>query len=217
MLSLPTPFATAIAAGIVPNAIFVQADFVSGSLYLWSGAGPVAWNGQTWLGVTDPLGRSLGSITPLRTEASELRVDNVTMSLSGIPADLVGKAINECRVNKLVKVWYGIFADSSVIADPQLCFAGRIGVPTLSDDGPTCTISITVENRAFDFQRPRERRYTHEDQQTEYPDDLGFQYVQDIQKPAVWGRATVPANAGTSGDGSPLALPPIGPHGFIGK
>jgi hypothetical protein len=193
MLSLPPDFAAAIAAGYVPNAIFVQADFVSGSLYLWSGCGPVTWNGQTWLGVTDPQGRSIASITPLRNETSEFRADNLTMSLSGVPSELVSKALDECRVSKTVKVWYGVFTNGAVVADPQLCFAGRMDVPTIVDDGPTVTISITVENRAFDLQQPREYRYTHEDQQTLYPGDLGFQFVQSIQQSEVWGRYDTPA------------------------
>lgn len=193
MLTLPPDFAAAIASGYVPNAIFVQADFVSGSLYLWSGCGPVAWNGQTWRGVTDPLGRSLASITPLRNESSEFRADNLTMSLSGVPSELVSKALDECRISKTVKVWYGVFLNGAVVADPQLCFAGRMDVPTIVDDGPTVTISLTVENRSFDLQRPREYRYTHEDQQTLYPGDMGFQFVQSIQQSEVWGRFFTPA------------------------
>jgi hypothetical protein len=49
----------------------------------------------------------------------------------------------------------------------------------------------------MDFRRPRETRYTHEDQQTLFPTngaitapDLGLEFVNDIQeKPIYWGNS----------------------------
>ena len=42
-------YATAIAAPVVKLAVFVQQQFVSGTIYVWSGLGLYTWNGQTWL------------------------------------------------------------------------------------------------------------------------------------------------------------------------
>jgi hypothetical protein len=54
---------------------------------------------------------------------------------------------------------------------------------------------MTAESRLMDFKRPREVRYTDEDQQTFYPTyasitlpDLGLEFVNDIQEKAIyWG------------------------------
>jgi hypothetical protein len=59
----------------------------------------------------------------------------------------------------------------------------------------------------IDLQRPRERRYTHEDQQIDHPGDMGFEYVSQLQElNLAWGKATatVPSSAGGGG--------PVGAH-----
>ena len=66
--------------------------------------------------------------------------------------------------------------------------AGRMDTMSWSE-GETATVSLTVESRLADLERPRARRYTDSDQQAEYPGDLAFQYVQSlVEKEITWGR-----------------------------
>lgn len=169
--------------GTVSPALFVSVEFVSGFIYAWSGTGNVTWNGHTWQGVG-----SMGNISAI-TETGELAATNLTLSLSGIPSDLIGKALDECRINKTASVWFG-FLDSSgnVIADPYQSFSGRVDVPQIDEGGKTSTISITVESCMNDLQRARGSRYTQDDQQLVSPGDLGFSFVPATQNwTAKWG------------------------------
>ena len=44
-------------------------------------------------------------------------------------------------------------------------------------------------NVLIDLNRSRVRRYTNEDQQIDYPTDVGFEYVQSLQDFEIkWGR-----------------------------
>jgi hypothetical protein len=55
--------------------------------------------------------------------------------------------------------------------------------------GETATITLTIQNRLADWERPRLRRYTDEDQQSVYDGDLGLQFVaQMAEKTIYWGR-----------------------------
>jgi hypothetical protein len=159
---------TEINSGRLRVAIFVSAVFTSGTSYFWNGITPIVWNGQTWVGVG-----TLGQISEI-AETTDVAAVGIVLSLSGIPQGLINQALGECRQGAPVKVWIGTLnAAGAVIADPYQCFAGRMDVPTIGENGETSTISITVENRLIDLQRSRERRYTHEDQQIDFPGDLG--------------------------------------------
>lgn len=179
-----TPLMTAELTGALLRPVFfLQAHFLSGDIFLWSGIGTVTWNGQNWVGVG-----TLGTISSIQ-ESSELQANNVTITMSGIPSDMLGQALNETRQGYAVQLWFGALGDNNnVIADPLKCFAGRMDVPVVEEGGDTSTISITVESSLVDLQRSRLRRYTHEDQQIDFPGDLGFQYVVGIQNwNGVWG------------------------------
>ena len=174
--------------------IFVEAVFTSGTLRVWSGIGTISWNGQTWTGVGN-----LGEISPI-SEGTEPHADGIELSLSGIPSDLIMKALGECRLNAPVKLWLGVLNEAdAVIVDPYESFGGRMDVPSVEEGGETSTIKLRVENRLVDFNRARERRFTHEDQQIDYPGDLGFEYVAGLQEwNGVWGKPGGSSGAGTA-------------------
>ena len=78
-------------------------------------------------------------------------------------------------------------------------------VMSINDDGQEASIIMSAENRLVDFRRPREVRYTHEEQQNLYPPgpgtpgDLGLEFVNAIQEKQVyWGNAKLaaPVNEG---------------------
>jgi len=180
---LAAPMAAALDDEPVRPAWFVAIEFESGWVRVWSGIGSKVWNGETWAGVGD-----LGSISPAG-EPTELRAEGVTLTLSGIPSALVGVTLGDARQGKAAQVWFALLAaDGSVIADPAPSFVGRVDVPTIEHRPDGATISITVEGRLIDLERPRERRYTNEDQQAAYPGDLGLEHVAQIaSEPFQWG------------------------------
>jgi hypothetical protein len=59
----------------------------------------------------------------------------------------------------------------------------------IDEGAESSAISVYVESRLIDLQRPRERRYTSESQKSRFPNDRGFEFVEDLQaKKFQWGR-----------------------------
>lgn len=184
-----------LSAGRCRPFYLAEIQFTSGVSRMWTGIGNITWNSQTWIGLG-----SLAQVSAI-SQNSDVSAENITLTLSGIPSDLVSQAINECRQNYSVQVWLGFLNDSNqIIVDPVLLFSGHMDVPTVQDGGETCTILITAENPLVDLQRSSSRRYTHDDQQIAFPGDRGFQFVASIQTwNGVWGR---PGAGGGSSSGS---------------
>jgi len=175
-----------LSAGHMSPCFFVSIEFANSTEYLWSGLGPIDWNGHRWLGVG-----ALGRISAV-VEQNELQAQNITLSLSGVRSDQLHEAIEECRLNKPVRVWLGSLLNDgvTVIVDPSQIFTGFTDVPTINEGTDESVINITVENRLVILQNSCSRRYTNEDQKLDYPTDKGFEYVAAIQNwNGKWGKA----------------------------
>lgn len=176
-----------MATGILEARVFpiflVEADFASGPARFWSGLGELIWDGKTWVGTG-----TLGQIGTL-PETAGLQAQGVTLSLSAIPSYLMGQVLTEVRHGKPATIWFGLVDDTgAVVIDPYQAFSGRIDAAKINDDGKNSVITLSVESRLIDFSRGRERRYTHEDQQIDFPGDKGFEYVPQVQQwVGTWG------------------------------
>ena len=178
-------FLGAMQGAVLRPALFVQAAFVSGPIYVWSGIGQITWNGQVWTGIG-----TLGSISTIE-EGSTVAAKGITLTLSGIDASLLNDVMTEFQVGLPVSVTLGVFdTNNALIADPVCCFSGRMDQPTIDVTGTLATIAINCENRLVEMNVAVDRRYTDEDQQMDYPGDLGFQFVNGIQEAQIyWGRS----------------------------
>jgi hypothetical protein len=196
---------TEITAQNMRPVIFAQLQFVSGIVYLWSGFGSIVWNGQTWIGVG-----TLGAIGSL-SETSDITAAGLQLSLSGIPSDLITKALGEVRQGAPVILYQAFLtAAGAVVNNPYNAWSGRMDTCTIAEGADTATITITCESRLIDLNRSREHRYQKQDQTVEYPGDLGFDFVPSLQQlNVVWGNPgnTVPISS---------PLPPVGTGGNLG-
>lgn len=78
--------------------------------------------------------------------------------------------------------------DNQVVLYPYAIFVGYINTMQIQDNGETSVISVDAESKLIDLQRPRERRYTGEDQKIDYPNDKGLDAVTWIQNQKIkWG------------------------------
>lgn len=213
---------SAMQSAQVTPVIFVQAAFASGTIYVWSGIGTITWNSQAWVGVG-----KLGKISPIQ-ETTRNQAKGVTLELSGIPSDILTDVLTEVRPQYQCFIWVGYLdAIGNVIANPETRFAGRMDVVRLTEGGSTATIQINVESKLIDLNRARERHYTHQDQQIDYPGDNGFIYVNGIQELAIlWGSSGTPisnlptaasmggntASTGTANGAVPYTRPSVRPN-----
>lgn len=184
-------FVTALQAQVTRPAIFVEGVFGAATVRFWSGLGDIVWNAQNWTGAGTLLG--LSTID----EPTDVVATGFTVSLSGVPTQLVSAVLTAVKQGQSGKVWVGLIdAAGALVVSPVLAAVGRLDVPTITDNADTCLIDITYEGRLIDLKRAREWRYTHESQQQIYAGDRGFEYVAALQnKEVLWGASSVAGSA----------------------
>lgn len=178
-------FLAAIQSQELRPAIFVEANFTSGPIYVWTGVGSITWGGHTWSGLG-----ALASISTIE-EGATVEARGITLGLSGIDVTLLTGIMDEFQVGLPVLVYFGIFdATGALIADPVASWAGRTDQPTLDVSGETMDISINCENRLVEMNVAVDKRYTNEQQNLDYPGDRGMEFVAGIQEVQIyWGRS----------------------------
>ncbi|MCF6304407.1 MAG: hypothetical protein L3J33_03440 [Rhodobacteraceae bacterium] len=193
---LQTDIKDAAAASVVNPFNLVHLAFDSGDVRLWTGRGQLSWGGETWTGA----GALLKISAP--NESTEVQAKGITLSLSGLPADILAIALGEDYQNRKCTVYFGTMTGGIVDADPFITFRGSMDRMPIVDSGSEATISVVVENRLLILHRSRNRRWTDADQKIDFPADKGFEYVQAIQEsPIEWGKSASGGGV-TSGSGS---------------
>ena len=183
--SLPTGFGTLTDQPVFRPVFLVELQWVSGTIRFWNGYGNISWGGNVFTGTGH-----LGGISSLG-ETSDLSANGVTLSLSGIPTSLILNALEDDSQGRPGKVWIaGMDATGAFGADPYLIFDGFISTCPMEENGDTSTIQVKLEKELID-RRLNNRRYTHEDQQIDYPGDLIFKFVAGLwDKEVTWGGKT---------------------------
>lgn len=173
----------------LPIALFFYGTFATGATYLWTGYGNITWNGHTWNGIG-----TLGSVSTI-DEGTTVEAKGISVSLSGIDSTMLSNVLTEFVLGEPMGVYVAGFNGGSLIADPILSFAGRMDEPMIDVDGSRAVITINCESRLIDMNVAVDRRYTADDQQRDWPGDLGFNFVNSIQEITIyWGSA--PTNTG---------------------
>ena len=199
---MPRPMSGAMLSAIQASAlypiIFVQMQFVTGTVYMWTGSGTISWNGQTWAGVG-----SLGNISTI-DDNSTVEAKGVTLTLSGIDSGLLADIVQEFQIGAPVLVYLGLYDVSTsppnLISSPITSWAGRMDQPTVDVGGTTATITIACENRLIEMNVAVDRRYCQADQSIDYPGDLAFQFVAGVQEQQIsWGRIPTPTTGPFAG------------------
>lgn len=171
---------SALAAEVVEPFFAVELLFDSGALRFWTGVGPRTINGNEYLGTGSLLG-----ISEIR-ETAEIAAAGATLTLSGIPSELLSMALSEPYQNRPCRIHFGMVGDEADMAE---VFSGRMDQLTIEEGAETSTIQLSVENRLVDLERPRVRRYTSADQKSRFPGDRGLEFVETIQdRDIFWGR-----------------------------
>lgn len=174
----------AIEATQVQPFLLFEGLFANGYVRTWSGYGDLVWDNKTWLGVG-----TLGGVSAIQ-ESAEIQANGISVTLTGIPSEFISLVLQESQQGKSGKVYIGFFNESGIIANPHLVFEGKLDIPSIQENGDDATVTITYESRLIDLQRPRETRYTHEEQKREYAGDLGCEFVPTMKEITLnWGRS----------------------------
>jgi hypothetical protein len=101
---------------------------------------------------------------------------------------LIYEALGDIRPGAPAKIWYGLMSAGSFLGTPYLIFSGQVDKPTLKTGVETSSITVALENRLVNLQRPNARRYTAADQRLYFPTDSAFNFVEILNDMAlVWG------------------------------
>ncbi len=185
----------------------VELQFDDNIIRMWTGQGTLVLSDETeWIGLGQLL--NISSIE----ETSEMSVKGASISLSGIPSDLLSLALSQPYQGRVAKIYFGTFQQGSILQETSdyilLEGGGRINLESMSqgfneifsgymdqmnivESGDTATIEMMVENKLIDLERARIARFTSGYQKSIYPGDLGLDFIEDLQdKQIPWGRAS---------------------------
>lgn len=185
---MTSAYETALTEDVVRLAVFLYLDLSSGALRLTNRAEDLTWDGYTWTG-----GAAFTQLQPVE-EGVVPRAEALAVVLSGIDSAYVASIMTEHYQGRAAKVWIALLdGNEAVIADPLLVFHGRIDEPTV-EVGETAAITLTLESRWADWDRPRVRLFSDADQQAEYAGDKFFQFAAALVNSEIsWGQYRGPA------------------------
>jgi hypothetical protein len=180
--TVPSALLTALSQPEVYPFYAVDMDFDSAPLRLWTGNGDRTILADTYLGAG-----SLMGISGL-DEVNDLSAKSVSITLSGVPAELVSLALQEPYQRRSCKIYFGT-TDTST---PIEIFAGLMNTMTIEDGGETSVIQLVIESKLVQLERSSNRRYTDANHQSRHNGDTFFSFVADLQdKSIIWGRESV--------------------------
>ena len=177
---------TALGENLVRPALLVYADFPDGPVRMWTGIGTLYAEGESWVGVGHLL--AVEDIT----ETTDSAQNGMAVRLSGIPSEIFSAITLGNYQNRRAEVMMIVFdRDYDAIGEPVMLFRGLMDSDSVKDTGQEVAVTISLESSMSDQLRPRVFRYTHEDQQTRYPDagDKGLEFVAALQSLSLkWGQ-----------------------------
>lgn len=169
--SLTPEIVQQLEAKTVTLCFLVQINFAE-PVHVWSGVGDLAWDGNTYKGVG-----TLGSLSAV-SETSEVEAQGITLTLSGIPAELLDNGLTGVSASSTASVYLGFLDEAgALIPDPIPVYSGMVDQPQINVGTETATVTISVENRLLNLNRSRGGRYTDADQRSRYPNDGCLKYV----------------------------------------
>ncbi len=175
------------------------------TLRLWTGQGTlVLEDGTSWVGTGNLL-----DISAIE-ETSELAVKGATLTLSGVPSEVLSLALSEPYQGRVCNIYFGTLSQGSLLQESSSyillqdgsrinletgekgfneIFSGYMDQMNIEESGETSTIQLLVENKLVDLERARVARFTSGYQKSIYAGDLGLDFVEDLQdKQIPWGR-----------------------------
>jgi len=168
----------------------IELNFDSEILRLWTGQGTLTLPDTTqWIGTG-----TLLDISAIE-ETAEMAVRGATLTLSGIPSEILSLALSEPYQGRVCNIYFGTFTGGDLTTAPSnfdQIFSGYMDQMNIQDGPETATIELKVENKLVDLERARVARFTSGYQKSIYPSDKGFDFVESLQDREIfWGRNAV--------------------------
>lgn len=167
---------------VIYPAFLFEGEFADGWVRCWTGLGDRSYDGNTYTGIGWLIGMSS------MEETTDIKAAGITVSLNGVPSEVVSIALQSLRQNKAGRVYVALDQADGTNIGTFKYFEGRLDVGQIDERAETATVLLNYESRLIDLERASQRRYTNEDQQQEYPGDRGMEYAAGLADVSiVWG------------------------------
>ena len=171
----------------------------------WTGVGLLTLeDGTEWYGAGQLL--EISSVE----ETQEMAAKGATVTMSGIPSELLSLALQEPYQGRVCNIYFGNFLQGRLLQEGGAFIlfedGSKIGLETNKtgfnqmfsgymdqmniEEGPqTSTIELTVENKLINLERARVARFTSGYQKSKFADDKGLDFIESMQDKTIpWGR-----------------------------
>lgn len=164
--------------------ILFEANFESFDLNYWTGLVSINWNAKNWSG-----NGFIKSISAFE-QSPDIGQENISIELVGQPLSLISIIGNNSKHLNTGSVWLAMVdSNDQIIADPFMYFSGRLDTVLLNDNPETPSIVLNYSSKLADSPKASELRYNSATQQHFYPDDLGFEYMEQLEDwTGFWGK-----------------------------
>lgn len=182
--SIPTEILDALEDDVIFPFFAVELVFDNAPLRLWTGVGDLVYEGDTYTGSGNLL--TVSSVE----ETSEIAVRGATLTLSGVPSEVISLALQTPYQGRVCNIYLGTInkANNDSLSLTQI-FAGYMDTMNIAEGPDTSTIELSVENKLIDLERARVARFTSGYQKSKFSGDLGLDFVESMQDRDVsWGR-----------------------------
>ena len=176
---VPSSLITAWASDTAQPYFAVEFALDSGTLRFWSGYGERTIEGQTFIGAGQ-----LINIDGIE-EVADLAAAGITITLNGLPSEIVSAALQEPYQRRACRVYFGDASTTDVIN----AFSGKLSKMNILDSAESGTIKVLVESKLVEADKASNRRYTSESQKSRHSGDTFFDWTPGLQDAdIVWGR-----------------------------
>lgn len=163
-------------------ATLVQIDFAS-TIRITDWARSITALSNTWYSSANFIG--VGNVT----ESQELRVNDLTLTLSGVDQTYVAIFLANNYIDVPINV-YRVILDNAdaVVGAPILIFDGILTGYAIEDTEEESKVTVQMASHWKDFEKENGRRTNHNSQQLYFAGDEGFEFAPKSIKDLKWGR-----------------------------
>ncbi len=183
----------------------VELLFDDNTVRTWTGVGLLTLeDGTEWYGAGELI--EISSVE----ETQEMAAKGATVTMSGIPSELLSLALSEPYQGRVCNIYFGNFLRGRLLQEGgafilyedgskvglesnktgfNQMFSGYMDQMNIEEGPQTSTIELTVENKLINLERARVARFTSGYQKSKFAGDLGLDFVESMQDKTVpWGR-----------------------------
>lgn len=163
--------------------VLVEIDTPSLPIRLTSNTQDIVFESNTYTA------NALGGISTI-SETADLNDAQISIIFSGIDPAIKAVVASPDFINSSVTVHIQFFDENwQPSGDGLIYFIGSAASQNIAS-GQSSDITVSCKSKVATLSRPRSERYSDQEQQAQYPGDLGMQYASELaSKEIIWPNA----------------------------